>query len=73
MLRIPSKPAEFTQNQTEIDKNFQCAVLTLRFASISKSQKDTNECHTSHGFVLSMMEFFPIKKNPTEKENMSKK
>ena len=26
-LRIHSKPTEFTHNRTEIDKNFQCALV----------------------------------------------
>ena len=30
MLRIHSKPTEFTQNQTEIDKKFQCALQGLK-------------------------------------------
>ena len=31
MLRIHTKPTKVTQNWTEIDKNFQCALLILDF------------------------------------------
>ena len=34
MLRIYSKPTEFTWNRTEIDKNFQCVMALIKYPDI---------------------------------------
>ena len=46
VLRIHSKPSEFTQNWTEIDKNFQCAVHNSFLLPTSTASNDDLEMDT---------------------------
>ena len=41
MLKIHSKSTEFTQNRTEIDKNFQCEMIPSMLDKKSQKIKDT--------------------------------